>query len=242
MSSPTLILLYSEYSANCKKLRGLIKEEHLDLFEKICIDSEEVRDAILSSENIQINNVPCFLYIFPDGTVAKYEAIKAFEFIVQYITALTAPKQPVSTSQPSGGLPVSSIDKLMAGMRSLPGSNPQTQGLPLAGAQARKPTEVHIPRGPPDVPQRRGPRRQPFQGITSERDISGENTPERPVLGEGHEDMVSSLSGMGRAREPFESAMMEDPQEAPRTISVGRGPQATVIQDLTPEHEEEGDE
>lgn len=215
MQSATLILLYSEYSDNCHKLRRLIKDEFLNHFEKVCIDSEEIRDAIVKSEGIKINEVPCFLHVYQDGTVAKYEANDAFKLIMQYMANNSEPNK----QNQSVGLPVSSVDKILSGLNNL------THAPPLSGAQSRKPIELNLHR---NEPPKRGPRR-PFHGITSERDIESGDEPTRPTRGEGHENMRSSLSGIGRTiGEDYEEMMQSEPETAQQELRKD-----SIIQDLT---------
>ena len=228
------ILLYSEYSNNCRALRQMLKDEHLSMFEKICIDSEEIREAILNSEVIEVNNVPCFLQIFPDGTVAKYEAADAFKWVTQFLANKNQSPHVQSHSQSqSGGLPGSSVDSILSGLKSIP----QMRAPPLVGLQSRASQDLHLDRM---EPPRRGPRR-PFEGISSDRDIISGDESSRPVKGEGHENMRSSLPGMG-VNVPdgaYEETMQAEEEEYVPRVSVGRGKQSVLIQDLTPAEEED---
>lgn len=209
----------------------MIKDEVLDTFEKVCIDTEEIRDAISNSTTIKVVHVPCFLQLRPDGTVATYEADDAFKLASQ----LMSQKVPTSSA---GGLPVSSVDKILGGLESLNRSGPaHSQAPPMRGSQSRHDGELDLSRAQHDIgAMKRGPRRTPFQGITSERDVMDDTrmaAPDRPVRGEGHESMRSSLSGMGvQENEPYDAI---EPITTGRTVTVGRGGQAVVVQDLTPD-------
>lgn len=69
------ILLFSNFSNECKKLRSSLLPEQINLFRPICVDNQKIRNLIESSENIQVTVVPCILEIMNNGTVAKYEGL-----------------------------------------------------------------------------------------------------------------------------------------------------------------------
>ncbi len=264
---PAAVLVYSEYSTKCKDLRGLIRDDQLDLFHRINADPEPIRQALLNPSNlVKIDSVPCILVTLPNGDISTYEGDKAIEWVAHFLRSGGKPMQPpkerfAGQDPPSDpaphprGMPVSSVDRILSGMKHLPGSPPdlgayQPEHQPeymapaMAGTQGRRSPPMHIGRGEPDLPAgRRGPRRTPFQGITSERDIAGDEPPERPRLGEGHEGMRSSLPGLGLDDDPMYGQEPPEPVDAPpRLVQAGRGPGATMIEDLTPEAPDVGDD
>lgn len=76
------ILLFSNFSNECKKLRSSLHPEQMNLFRPICIDNQKIRNLIESSDNVQVTVVPCILEIMTNGTVAKYEG---FESCIKWI-------------------------------------------------------------------------------------------------------------------------------------------------------------
>lgn len=77
------LLLYSNYSPNCKKLMEIV-QKNIPLefgLNNICIDNEKVRHQIKKNQKIKISGVPCILVIFPDGIIEKYDGSHAFRWI-----------------------------------------------------------------------------------------------------------------------------------------------------------------
>jgi hypothetical protein len=90
MNQQYSVLFYSQYSPNCKRILNLIENSKIDftlLFNltNVCIDNAEIRNRILKSTNIKINNVPCLLTIYPDGGVEKYEGSHTFNWFEEII-------------------------------------------------------------------------------------------------------------------------------------------------------------
>ena len=283
MASPTpaqvIVLFWSEHSPNCAKLRQMMTEADLKLFEKVCIDSPIIRQAILDSLNLAIDIVPCFLILDRQGKpLAKHEGPAAFRWFQTFSRPGT--RRPGPPPGPIG----SPVEKILGGMRALankPRGPPSMadptfsampdpsgmrgpastaydpsgmRGPPLAGAQARGPTAVTRPRPQPDM-GRAG--RRPFQGLAAEPEWGQDDThamagPVRPVRGEGHEHMLSSLSGFGQPEDAYEEheatssvarrAPPEEEDAPPRMVSVGRGRGAVMIEDLSAAAEPERDE
>jgi hypothetical protein len=170
-----ILLFYSEYSEKCNKLSQLIPKQFLTLFKTICVDSAEIRNILKNSTNIEINTVPCFLNISPEGNVAKYEGKDAFAWINEYIKSLETPTPPPTSFKPSQGLPVSSVADLLQ-FNKHDQSPPPQQDLPLAGLQARYPDSIDILPVEPDLGRtKRGPSKR-FQSISSNRDVDNKNT------------------------------------------------------------------
>lgn len=235
-----MILLFSNYSSACKKLRQGLKDEYLSHFKPVCVDNEQIRSLLLESSNIQVERVPCLLHVFADGTVAKYEAEDAFRWIANFVSRLGKPQ--TRTANPDGSLPTSSVSGLLGNIPPARAPARSAGTEPLAGLQGRKPQQVRVPEVYPDLaPASR--RREPFQGLSSERDI-GVTGLLRPVKGEGHSGMMrSSLPDMQQGDEGSydgynEPAIPEQQEQVSRRVQFGHGKQAKMIEDLTPEEEE----
>jgi hypothetical protein len=96
------VLLYSQYSSNCKRLIDIVKQYIPTEFglTEICIDNEKIRKQIAKSKKIQINMVPCILVIFSDGVVEKYDGSNAFRWVEEIVNKFAPPAAPVSVQQP----------------------------------------------------------------------------------------------------------------------------------------------
>lgn len=75
------VCLYSKYSQRCKEFL-----DDLDLMERmvhmLCIDNEEVRQAIVKdSHGYHIRTVPCVFVFYPNGRLEKYEGSDAFTWL-----------------------------------------------------------------------------------------------------------------------------------------------------------------
>jgi hypothetical protein len=82
------VIIYSKFSAPCKKLLYIIKSYDLN-FNLLCIDNSKVRTKVLNSKTIKINYVPCILNVNKStGVVEQYEGIKSFELVNQIIVTM----------------------------------------------------------------------------------------------------------------------------------------------------------
>lgn len=201
------LLLWSDFSKACQSLRSSLKPEQMELLKRncksICVDSEEIRQAILNAQNVKVNNVPCLIDVYTDGTIATYESEKCFhkltELIQNFSTSPMAKQQAQQASQ-SGGLPVSSVASLLEGRDS---TSPM-----LPGKQGRRPKEIKIlPRtadlargmtqidAPPGFDQDSVPEESNM--FTEEEEVLEQMHSNRPNRGEGHSRMVSSLPDVG---------------------------------------------
>lgn len=115
------VLLFSKYSANCKKILSLIEQYKLvnilgEKLQFLCLDNENVRNRIKKNKQIDINVVPCVLSIFSNGGVEKYDGTHAFDWITNIISKLNIPTQDLKPSKPQIEEPVNkniSIPKRM---------------------------------------------------------------------------------------------------------------------------------
>ena len=84
-----IVILYSKYSHNCKKLMDMVRNtitnfENTEL-SNICIDNKDIRKKILKSKTLLVKAVPCILILYPDGGVEKYEGGTAFRWVEEII-------------------------------------------------------------------------------------------------------------------------------------------------------------
>jgi len=80
MENSIIILFYSKYSSNSLEL--IRQMETFLTFKKICVDNKDIRHTILNeSEKYNIQEVPCIFVFFVNGTIHKYEGIKATEWV-----------------------------------------------------------------------------------------------------------------------------------------------------------------
>lgn len=88
MESPeNIIFLYSKYSNHCNKIYNEIVNNSLQFINTLCIDNKNVRQRIKKSM-YQIKYVPCFLNVYKEGNVEKFEgeqAVKWFDEIIKNI-------------------------------------------------------------------------------------------------------------------------------------------------------------
>jgi hypothetical protein len=88
-----VIILYSKYSSNSKKLLNVISEYSLPQFLSIpfreyCIDNKEVRKMVTESKKLTVSFVPVILLFYVNGYVEKYEGEKAFEWVGEIVNKI----------------------------------------------------------------------------------------------------------------------------------------------------------
>lgn len=216
-----IALLYSEFSNSCTKLRQqLLTDEFLPFFQLICVDSEEVRSIIQSSENIQIHTVPCVIHIQDDGNVLTFENEKAFEWIMQFVKlAQQFVKKPLVTQ---GGMPISSLQQLGI---STPAYLPSQESLPVEqpapGLQGRYPGSIKMKEVQPDIPSRS--RRAPFEAMREITHAAEEEYEQQEEL-PSHKPPVKLIQDLSNIMEEDESEPLleEDPSGmgVPRTDDI----------------------
>lgn len=92
----SIIYLYSKYSAYCTSFTELITNSGIDYIIPVCIDNKDIRIKILSNNTLAINLVPCILFVYPNGSIEKYEGESCF----LWINDLISKSQPVDPPQP----------------------------------------------------------------------------------------------------------------------------------------------
>lgn len=90
------VLIYSKYSANCKKAFDLMRNSGVDFtsLQLLCIDNEKVRQRIKQNKQIEVESVPCVLSVFSNGNVEKYDGANVFNWIENIIIRFAPPPLP----------------------------------------------------------------------------------------------------------------------------------------------------
>jgi hypothetical protein len=269
-----IILFWSEYSPSCAKLRQMMSPQHLQLFEKVCVDSPVIREAIMDAANLNLREVPCFVFLDEQGQIrGKFEGQSAFQWFESLSRSNHAselksspfpqtrgrseqseryvPNAPNAPIPASDNLTGSSVERILGGMKELARSptagefsgnefpeESAFQGSRVSGAQAKHQAQITRARPEPDLGRfPRGPSREIYTEDEPADYLHERFQENRPIKGEGHDNMVSSLSGFGRA----ERQQMEEEQEeqlaASKMVSVGKGKRTVVIEDFSPTEE-----
>lgn len=236
--------------------------KHLQLFEKVCIDSPAIREAVLDSLNLGIREVPCFVFLDRQGQIrGKFEGQSAF----RWFESLTQANHPNYHSSPQHERPStfsdnmrgenptgSSVEKILGGMKALarapssdrefPEESAAFQGPRVSGAQARHQAQITRARPGADLGRfTRGSSRY----LEEEEQDDGQTErfqTDKPIKGEGHDNMISSLSGFGRSERGDQQEMedeSEEPSPASKMVAVGKGKRTVVIEDFSPNAEVE---
>jgi len=95
------VCLYSKYSQRCKEFLDDLQPQ-LGV-QMLCIDNEEVRQAILKDNHgYHIKTVPCIFLFYPNGRLEKYEGSDAFTWLrkVQEVLNANRYQQPQQQIQP----------------------------------------------------------------------------------------------------------------------------------------------
>ena len=78
------VFLYSKYSPKCKELVNFISGK-IETLQYLCVDNKNIRKKVLNDKKFNVNNVPCILIFFDNGTVEKYEGVNAFKWCEQIV-------------------------------------------------------------------------------------------------------------------------------------------------------------
>ena len=109
-----MIILYSKYSIECKRVLEVVHNVANHPFELVCIDNVQVRKRLERSKTFSIHTVPCVVLMYPSNEFEKYEGKGITEWIFQELsdnsgTDVTEiqpqPLPPSSSTHPSTPLP-----------------------------------------------------------------------------------------------------------------------------------------
>jgi len=94
----SIICLHSKYSANCKSFFDMAASVGINYIIPVCIDNKEIRDRVLSSQmNIQV--VPCLLFVYGSGNIEKFEGDAAFNWVQEIINKRQYEEQQLKKQQ-----------------------------------------------------------------------------------------------------------------------------------------------
>lgn len=79
-----LVVLYSKYSPQCRRILQVYDEHSMDYIRLICIDNANIRKRI-SASKLGISTVPCVLLVYPDRKVEKFDGQGVMDWIMQQI-------------------------------------------------------------------------------------------------------------------------------------------------------------
>jgi len=79
MEPETLVVLYSKFSPKCKQILDVYTNN--PAFEFVCIDNRVIRDKILKAAHINVQSVPCVLFVYPNRTVEKLEGVEVVDWL-----------------------------------------------------------------------------------------------------------------------------------------------------------------
>lgn len=85
MDPSSIILLYSKYSPNCKKILS-VYDASLSFIKPVCIDNAQIRQRLSNSTSLNIKTVPCVLFRYPDGRLEKFENDNVTDWVIEQIS------------------------------------------------------------------------------------------------------------------------------------------------------------
>lgn len=92
------IFLYSKYSDACKNVSDRVSAlAEVRQMRFLCVDNHLVRKSVMQSA-VRIENVPCILNFYQDGTVEKYEGRDVSEMIGEILESEGQEFNPVNSS------------------------------------------------------------------------------------------------------------------------------------------------
>ena len=153
MNTQDIILLFSKYSKQCVKL--LKKTKSISEIRPIPVDNKAIRKRVLKDSQLNINIVPCILVVNATGIIEKYEGMKAFEWIEEYLDY----KDQDSNTQSN----VSFIEPFQPPPQQQPPQQPPQQPQPV---QQQQPPQQQQPVQQQQPPQQQQPVQQQQQQIS----------------------------------------------------------------------------
>ena len=89
-SPEQLIVLYSKYSPQCKKILNVYDAQAMSWIKLVCVDNERLRQRILSAKELDIKTVPCVILLYADMRMEKFEGHGVIDWILSQMTANAA--------------------------------------------------------------------------------------------------------------------------------------------------------
>jgi hypothetical protein len=127
----SITLFYSDYSKGCNQIRQLITSNYDKFIEYQSIDNPIIRKKIIKSGKIK--NVPCFIIMYTNGRVEKYEGNDAFEWFINVDTKMRNAQieqhnQSQQVEKHDQIQPIEKSQTMIKGMEKHP--RPETRGNP----------------------------------------------------------------------------------------------------------------
>lgn len=95
MQPEYLIVLFSKYSSVCQSLLELYDEQSMNTIKFVCIDHSSIRKRVLEDKILQIKQVPCVLFVYPQNRIEKFEGANVTKWLSEKLLQL----QPQSATQ-----------------------------------------------------------------------------------------------------------------------------------------------
>lgn len=218
MEFSNIVLLYSKYSPNSKKMLDILQNSKIDLrvlsIQTVCIDNENIRKRIYGS-SIEVKTVPTILVLYPDGGVEKFDGGHSFEFIqnvIQNYIQMNTPPQAPQVQQPP----------------------PQAQQPP---PQAPIQQQKNQQQRQPQKNKTKASQNKSFSNKTSIDDLLDEDEEEEPV--EEQEEPVEEQEGFDDGTEIIENGKISQEPSSRNIKSKDTGSILLKAQELAKAREKE---
>jgi len=106
--SEKVVLLYSRLTVKSMKLLQFIEENNFKSIDKVCVDSEDIKNRIIQSSNLKINDIPCIIITYNTGDVEVYEGqpiYNWFNTMLRIVQTSTPPIEPERQDMPMRRIP-----------------------------------------------------------------------------------------------------------------------------------------
>lgn len=94
MQPEYLIVLFSKYSSVCQSLLELYDEQSMNTIKFICIDHSTIRKRVLEDKILQVKQVPCVLFVYPQNRIEKFEGSNVTKWLSEKLLQLQPQQQP----------------------------------------------------------------------------------------------------------------------------------------------------
>lgn len=81
MQPDYLIVLFSKYSNACQSLLELYDEHLMSTIKFVCIDNASIRKRFMEDPTLQIRQVPCVLFVYPQNKIEKFEGTNVTKWL-----------------------------------------------------------------------------------------------------------------------------------------------------------------
>lgn len=111
MQPDYLIVLFSKYSNACQSLLELYDEHLMSTIKFVCIDNASIRKRFMEDPTLQIRQVPCVLFVYPQNKIEKFEGTNVTRWLYDKLKSYlpTPIPPPTSYTQPPQQTPQQQI-------------------------------------------------------------------------------------------------------------------------------------